>query len=100
MEKGFKGTRNTNGRPKGAKNRTTAQTKELLQKIVGKELDKIEVLLDDLDSKERVDAIIKLLPYLLPRHSEIKAEITTDKIMTNEDRDRRIAELLAKAKSK
>jgi hypothetical protein len=75
MGTGFKGTRNTNGRPKGTPNRTTAETKELLQKIVSKELDKIGNLLDKLDPLERVNAIIKLLPYIVPKQSEVKSEI-------------------------
>ena len=72
---GFKGTRNINGRPKGAVNKTTAETKELLQKIVSNELDNIPDLLAKLEPKERIDAVIKLLPYIVPRQSEILTPI-------------------------
>jgi hypothetical protein len=68
---GFKGIRNVNGRPKGAVNKTTSETKELIQKVVSNELDSIGDLLDKLEPKERIDAIIKLLPYIVPKTSEV-----------------------------
>lgn len=71
---GFKGTRNINGRPKGAVNKTSAETKELLQKIVSNELDNITDLLSKLEPKERIDAVIKLLPYIVPKQTEIIIE--------------------------
>lgn len=80
---GFKGTRNINGRPKGAVNKTTAETKELLQKIVSNELENIADLLEQLPTKERIDAVIKLLPYIVPKQSEISIE-TENKLNTFE----------------
>jgi hypothetical protein len=68
---GFKGIRNVNGRPKGAVNKTTAETKELIQKIVSNELDSITDLLEKLEPKERIDAVIRLLPYIVPKQSEV-----------------------------
>lgn len=70
----FKGVRNINGRPKGAVNKTTAETKELLQKIVSNELEGIAERLEQLDNKERIDAVIKLLPYIVPRQTEIAVD--------------------------
>ena len=61
----------TGGRAKGTPNRTTAETKELLQSIVSNELDNILVLLEMLEPKERIDAVIKLLPYIVPKQQEI-----------------------------
>lgn len=71
---GFKGTRNINGRPKGALNKTTAETKELLKKIVSNELETIAQRLELLDNKDRIDAIIRLLPYIVPKQTEIAVE--------------------------
>lgn len=61
----------TGGRAKGTPNRTTAETKELLQSIISNELDNILVLLQKLEPKERIDAVIKLLPYIVPKQQEI-----------------------------
>ena len=60
----------TGGRTKGTPNRTTAETKELLQTIVSKELDKLGAMLEQLEPNERINAISKLLPYILPKQSE------------------------------
>ncbi|AIJ36658.1 hypothetical protein FPG101_00885 [Flavobacterium psychrophilum FPG101] len=90
----------TGGRTKGTPNRTTAETKELLQTIVSKELDKLGAMLEQLEPNERINAIAKLLPYILPKQNEVKAEITnTDKNLTSEEREKRISELIKKAKS-
>jgi hypothetical protein len=91
----------TGGRSKGTPNRTTAETKELLQKIVNKEIDSLSLLLEQLEPNERVNALSKLLPYIVPKQNEVKAEITnTDKNMTSEEREKRISELIKKAKLK
>lgn len=85
----------TGGRTKGTPNRTTAETKELLQTIVSKELDKLGTLLGCLEPNERINAIAKLLPYILPKQTEVKAEITNNiENMTSEQINKRIDEIL------
>jgi hypothetical protein len=64
----------TGGRTKGTLNRTTAETKELIQNVINSELDGISDLLAELQPKERLDTIIKLLPYIVPKQSEIAVE--------------------------
>lgn len=77
-KKGFKGVRNVNGRPKGAVNKTAAATKDILADIVKGELEYLELHLDSLKIKDRVEVLIKLLPYITPKmnHIELDAEIT------------------------
>lgn len=79
------------GRSKGTPNRTTAETKELLKTIVGTELDKLGVLLEQLEPMERVNAISKLLPYILPKQQEMIVEVKGT--LTAEAREQRILEL-------
>jgi len=64
----------TGGRQKGTPNRTTTEAKQILQKIVNNELDNITDLLNKLEPKERIDSIIKLLPYIVPKQQEIAIE--------------------------
>lgn len=93
----------TGGRIAGTPNRTTAETKDLLQKIVGKELEKLGKIIEQLEPIERVSAISKLLPYLLPKQTEstLKGDKENPLVINNsEDREKRIAELIAKAQSK
>lgn len=82
------------GRMAGTPNRTTAETKEIIQKVVGKELDKLGTLLSKLEPIERINAISKLLPYILPKQSEV-AIIPKDE-MTPEQRIQRLKELKEK----
>jgi len=67
MANGYK----TGGRTKGTLNRTSAKTKEIIQKVVSNELDNIENLLDSLEPYDRINVIIKLLPYIVPKQKEL-----------------------------
>lgn len=71
---GFRGVRNANGRPKGSLNKTSVQTKKIIEKLVSSELKNIDSLLEQLDPKERLDALIKLLPYVIPKNSHIEID--------------------------
>lgn len=68
----------TGGRAKGTPNRTTTETKALLQSIISEEIDNLAEMLDKLEPLERVNAVAKLLPYILPKQSEVKAEISAE----------------------
>ena len=72
----------TGGRAKGTPNRTTAETKELLQAIISKELDKLGEMLELLEPNERINAVSKLLPYILPKQNEIILEKSEPQIIT------------------
>ena len=58
---------NPEGRPKGKQNRTTLELKELLIELINKEIEFIPERLDCLTEKERLEILIKLLPYVLPK---------------------------------
>jgi hypothetical protein len=55
------------GKPKGATNKTTRETRELIEQIVLDELSNIKQLLNELEPSERAYVICKLLPYVLPK---------------------------------
>ena len=63
---------NPKGRPKGTPNKSTAELKEALQSVLDSELGKIQKHLNQLEPKERLEIIIKLLPYILPKTSQIE----------------------------
>lgn len=62
---------NPKGRPKGALNRNTAELKEALKTILDAELEKVQEYLELLEPKERLDFVAKLLPYVVPKQSEV-----------------------------
>jgi hypothetical protein len=62
----------TGGRKKGTPNRLTFQARLILLEAIDGELEKTPELMADLSSKDRLEILCKLLPYILPR-----IEITT-----------------------
>jgi len=70
----FKGVRNDKGRPKGALGKTSAEARKAMQAIVNNELDKIPELLDQLTPNERVQAIIKMANFVIPKITELTVD--------------------------
>lgn len=70
---------NPNGRPKGALNRSTQQLKQIINDILNSELGKIDEYLNELEPKERLNFIIKLMPYVIPKQTETIIEDITEK---------------------
>lgn len=82
------------GRTKGTLNKTTTETKQLLQNVVSKQIEKLETTLNKLDPVDRVNALSKLLPYILPKQQDIA--ITTYEEISEEQREHRIEVLRKK----
>ncbi len=59
------------GREKGTPNRLTKELRSVLKDIVYRELETIELRLDELDPKERIELTIKLMPYVFPKLQSI-----------------------------
>lgn len=74
----FKGIRNNNGRPKGTPNKTTNEIRQKFNDFIDNNLEKLQKDLDKLTPKERVDAVIRLLPYIIPKLSEVSIDNTTE----------------------
>ena len=59
------------GREKGTPNRMTKELRTVLKDILYQELEQIQERLDTLKPKERIDLLIKLMPYALPKVTSI-----------------------------
>lgn len=81
MEKGK--TNNPNGRPKGAVNKTTKKTKELIAKFVDENFTTIMEDLKVLEPKDRVAAFINLLKYVVPPARDQEAQDETTDAISN-----------------
>ena len=64
MAKGYK----TGGRQTGTTNKRTAIT-ENIEDMVLQEFEKIPAYIESLNNKERLEFIIKLLPYAVPKYT-------------------------------
>jgi hypothetical protein len=57
----------TGGRTSGTPNKTTKEIRTVLKGVINNELLNIETLLTGLPPKERLEVVIKLIPYVLPK---------------------------------
>jgi len=55
------------GRQKGTCNKLTKEARKSLKDIVFGELESVEELLEELTPKERIEVLLKLLPYAIPK---------------------------------
>lgn len=76
-----KGTRNNpNGRPKGTGNKVNSSLRELLAEKMKPHIENLPDLIDEIElAKDKVDAIAKILPYMLPKLQQITADDGKDK---------------------
>lgn len=92
MAKGFK----TGGRSKGTENKLTTETKEVLKNFVDRQLNKVLKDFEQLSPKEKMDVLIKLLPYLIPKQQAVSYSSEFESL-SDDDLDRIIHRLRNKA---
>lgn len=61
----------TGGRQKGTTNKITKDLRQLLKDFVSGELNNIDNLLTQVEPKDRLELLVKLLPYTLPRYEQV-----------------------------
>ena len=59
------------GRQKGTPNRMTKELRTLLKDILYQELEQVRERLELLEPKERIELLIKLMPYVLPKTTSV-----------------------------
>lgn len=55
------------GRKKGTPNRLTKEVRAVLKDVVFDEISQIHLHFEKLDSKDRIELLIKLMPYVCPK---------------------------------
>lgn len=97
------GKRENAGRPKGSPNKKTEALRARVDSLIDDNWESLRDDIKELSSKERVDTIIKLLEYSLPKLSRTEfSEVSTVEellMMTPEERRKRIDELRDKLKN-
>jgi chemotaxis regulatin CheY-phosphate phosphatase CheZ len=63
------------GRQLGTPNKLTNELRNVLKDILLDELGTIKSKLDTLDTKDRLDVIIKLMPYAMPKIDSVEYHI-------------------------
>ncbi len=75
---------NPNGRPKGSLNRNTTELKEAIKIILDSELSKVQKYLAQLKPKERLEFIVKLLPYVVSKQNQIDHTTNGESLTSNQ----------------
>ncbi len=76
------------GRPKGAKNKASAQIRDRIQALFDDNFETIQEDLESLEAKDRLNFLTDLLPYLMPKlqSTTYSQKLDLDS-MTEEDLD-------------
>lgn len=61
----------TGGRKKGSPNKVTKDLRELLKGLLDNEMENMQDHLEKMEPKERLDFIVKVLPYVMPRYESV-----------------------------
>lgn len=59
------------GRQKGTENKLTSDIRKVLKHTISNELEMLPQLLENLSPVERLDYLIKILPYVLPKVNSV-----------------------------
>jgi hypothetical protein len=67
-------TNNPNGRPKGVPNKLTKELRQSLKDVVSGHIEQIGQDLDKLEPRERLELLIKILQYILPKVEPLRSD--------------------------
>ena len=84
------------GRQKGTPNKITASVKEWLSTLIDKNRKQIEKDIKQLEPKERLQMLEKLMQYVVPKQQAVSATVEIDKL-SDEQLDRMIYEITKEA---
>ncbi len=80
----------TGGRAKGVQNKSTSNLKSTIQGIVERQFETLESDLERLDEKDKINFVLKLIEYVLPKQRETKIDFNS---LTDEEIDQLINRL-------
>lgn len=64
------------GRKKGTPNKTTQELREFIQVFLEGQFENLENVFQELKPRDKVNAFIKMLPYVLPRQMQMDVNAT------------------------
>jgi hypothetical protein len=75
----------TGGRSAGTPNKVTSELRKTLKQIIAAELDVLPETLGELPARERLELLIKLMPFCLPKVNTIGSTYDRDWTSVGED---------------
>ena len=68
-------TNNPAGRPMGVGNRVTKELRTVLKDLIYTELENLPAKLEKLEDKDRIEVLIKLMPFVMPKVNNVQIDI-------------------------
>jgi hypothetical protein len=68
----------TGGRVAGTPNKVTSELRKTLKGIIASELESLPTTFEQLQPKERLDLLVKLLPFCMPKVNQISGSYDSD----------------------
>lgn len=66
----------TGGRIAGTPNRSTQEVRLFIQSFLERQFDNIDAIFEELSAKEKIQALTKLLPYIVPKQIQMDLNAT------------------------
>lgn len=63
------------GRQKGTPNKLTKELRSVLKDVLYEEIDRLPERLDELETKDRLELLIKLMPFVFPKVQSISQSL-------------------------
>lgn len=63
------------GRKKGTPNKLTKELRTVLKDVLYEEIDRLPERLDELEAKDRLELLIKLMPYVFPKVQSVSQSL-------------------------
>ena len=71
----------TGGRVQGTPNLLTKEMREILNNVISKEIEELQETLSKLEPAKRLELVVKLLPFVIPRMNDIDLTVKEPEIM-------------------
>lgn len=68
------------GRQKGTTNKVTADLKEVIKELLSIQINQLPIYIENLSNKDKIDVIIKLIPYVVPKQTESEINLYDNNI--------------------
>jgi len=66
----------TGGRKAGTPNKTTQEIRDFMQSFLSEKFESLDEVFEQLEPKDKINAIIKMLPYLVPKQMQMDVSAT------------------------
>jgi hypothetical protein len=61
----------TGGRKPGVPNKVTSEMRSVLKSVFSAEIERLPEYIQDMDTKQKVDLLFRVFPYILPKVKEV-----------------------------